>query len=459
MIDCRRGDSGLEETLASLANAGGELDPVLIGGATRPGTIRVDHPQELEPFIRDERTWLCPSSPGDRFAPGAIRNYATAASQAGGTRIIYADDDLMRPDGTRCAPHFKPSWNPDLFENHDFVTGAAIVRASSDGLMKLPDADWAAALVDHGIKAGDPPKHVSLVLHHRCNRPAPRVPAKPQMVLPDRPPSVTTIIPTRNEVGLLRNCLAGLTRTAYPRVDCIVIDNDSDDPEALAYLEKLESAGILVMRLPGPFNFSALNNAAVGHARGEYLCFLNNDVEMLDADWLSLLVRQAVRMDVGAVGARLLYPDGSIQHAGVVTGIGGGAGHAHRLQREDDEGYFHRARLPQQVSAVTAACLVVAKEKFLAVEGFDEEKFTVAFNDVDLCLKLNAKGWQSFYEPRATLIHHESKSRGHDRQGAKLVRFAGELAALKRKWRTDQERDPFHHLHLSPFCEQFLIAV
>ena len=170
---------------------------------------------------------------------------------------------------------------------------------------------------------------------------------------------------------------------------------------------------------------------------GDLLCFLNNDVEMVDDDWLSMMVRQALRPEIGAVGARLLYPDRTIQHAGVYMGIGGGAGHGHRFLRDDDAGYFERARLPQQVSAVTAACLVVKREKFLAVGGFDEVDFPVAFNDVDLCLKLNERGWQSFYEPRATLIHHESKSRGSDRARPNKARFAGELAALKRKWQTD----------------------
>jgi GT2 family glycosyltransferase len=159
------------------------------------------------------------------------------------------------------------------------------------------------------------------------------------------------------------------------------------------------------------------------------------------------------------VGARLLYPDGTIQHAGVFTGIGGGAGHAHRFLRAEEPGYFERARLPQRVSAVTGACMVVAREKFLAVGGFDEVHFAVAFNDVDLCLKLNQHGWQSFYEPRSTLIHHESKSRGSDRAKANRDRFSGELAALKSIWSTDRIRDPYHHRSLSPFCEQFLIAV
>jgi GT2 family glycosyltransferase len=211
--------------------------------------------------------------------------------------------------------------------------------------------------------------------------------------------------------------------------------------------------------MPGPFNYSTLNNAAVEHATGELLCFLNNDVEIMDGDWLAVLAQHAVKPDIGAVGARLLYPDGSIQHAGVFTGIGGGAGHAHRYQKADTEGYFSRARLPQRVSAVTAACMVVEKRKFLAVGGFDEVRFPVAFNDVDLCMKLNSRGWQSFYEPRATLIHHESKTRGADRSKEKRARFARELATLKQVWGTDKACDPYHHPSLSPFCEEFLVRL
>jgi GT2 family glycosyltransferase len=285
------------------------------------------------------------------------------------------------------------------------------------------------------------------------------VPAKPAPLLPADPPSVTAIVPTRNRCDLLRNCIEGVRRTDYPRLDVIVVDNESDEPESLAYLREIANSGIRVIRAEGPFNYSALNNAAAAIAGGDLLCFLNNDVEMLDADWLALLVAQAIRPGIGAVGARLLYADRTVQHAGVFTGIGGGAGHGHRLLGENEPGYFRRAQLPQRVSAVTAACLVVERDKFLAVGGFDEETFPVAFNDVDLCLKLNERGWQSFYEPRATLIHHESKSRGSDSHKANRARFAEELAALKRKWRTDERPDPFHHPCLSPFCEQFLIAV
>jgi GT2 family glycosyltransferase len=168
---------------------------------------------------------------------------------------------------------------------------------------------------------------------------------------------------------------------------------------------------------------------------------------------------QAMRDDVGAVGAQLLYPDGRVQHAGVVVGVGNAAGHAHRLLHPSDRGYFRRHTLPQFATAVTAACLVVKRERFLAVGGLDEDNFRVAFNDVDLCLKLNQRGWQSFYEPRAVLVHHESVSRGLDKDKVGAARFARELAALQRRWATDQITDPYHHPELSRATEQFSVGL
>jgi GT2 family glycosyltransferase len=270
-------------------------------------------------------------------------------------------------------------------------------------------------------------------------------------------PLVSVIIPTRNKASLLRACVNGLRKTEYPEVEIIVVDNGSDEAEALELLAELQAGGAQVLPMRGPFNFSALNNAAAKLAKGRLLCLLNNDIEVLAPDWLRNMATQAVRADVGAVGARLLYPDQTIQHAGVVIGVGGGAGHAHRYQAIGDAGYFQRAHLPQFVSAVTAACLVIDRDRFWAVGGFDEQRFPVAFNDVDLCLRLNAKGWQSFYEPRATLIHHESKSRGKDSHPANRDRFARELAFLKERWNTEEVRDPFHNVSLSRFSERFVI--
>lgn len=459
VIDCREGSDGLEETLRSLRSACASSAAILIGGPATAGTIGIEVPAELARLMDAGETWLCLLRPGDRLAGGAFTIYAGAAEIAGEAGLIYADDDLLSPAGKRCAPHFKPGWNPDLFEHHDFLTGSCIVRVSKDELVRVEGDRWEQTLIGRAALRKTGPLHLPLVLHHRRCRPEPIVPGMPQLLLPDDVPTVTAIVPTRNHAELLRSCIEGLRRTAYPGLEILIVDNGSDEPNAVAYLEALKQDGISVLSIPGPFNFSALNNSAVKQALGEMLCFLNNDVEMVDQDWLALLVRQAVRPDIGAVGARLLYPDGTIQHAGVFVGIGGAAGHGHRLQSADASGYFERARLPQRVSAVTAACMVVSREKFEAVGGFDEKDFGVAFNDVDLCMKLNDRGWTSFYEPRATLIHHESKSRGCDRSESNRDRFAAELSALKRKWQTDKRRDPYHHPQLSRMSEQFLIEI
>lgn len=450
---------GIDVTLASLRRSGSVGATIIVGRASVAGAVSIDSPHELAPSAGTEGAWICVLNPGDRLSPDALAVYAHAAATSS-ARVIYADDDVM-VDGERRAPHFKPQWNSELFKFHDFVTGACIVFATARELEELDtdgEVNWAQKLVQHATQVGDSPVHLPNVLHHRKRRPAPTVPPAGAAWSTDAP-LVSVIIPTRNQHALLKTCIDGLRQANYPRVETIVIDNDSDDRATLDYLAILEREGVAVLRQAGAFNYSRLNNAAVRVAQGSYLCLLNNDVEMVDPDWLGLLMRQAVRRDIGAVGARLLYPDQTIQHAGVFTGIGGGAGHAHRFQRVDEPGYFARASLPQHVSAVTAACLVVAREKFLAVGGLDPVNFPVAFNDVDLCLKLNARGWQSFYEPRATLIHHESKSRGSDRAKHNKARFAGELAALKRIWRTDTFVDPFHHPHLSRFSEQFLVAV
>jgi O-antigen biosynthesis protein len=373
--------------------------------------------------------------------------------------LFYADDDLVDTRGVRMEPHFKPDWNPELFQHHDFVTRAAMLRTRREDLSCLASEGWAETLIQRIVERSPEPVHLPFVLHHRRTRPEPIIPTRTSTVPATDLGRVTVIIPTRNRAELLRKCLDGLNRTDYPDHEIIVVDNDSDEPESLDLFQQLRDDGVGVIRIEGEFNYSALNNAAARAAQGEFICFLNNDIEIVHPDWLQFLLGQAARPEIGAVGARLLYPDGTVQHAGVFTGIGGGAAHAHRFLKEDERGYFHRSRLPQRVSAVTAACLVVSREKFVAVGGFDEKNFRVAFNDIDLCLKLNQRGWQSFYEPRATLVHHESKSRGSDSAKANRARFADELSALKRIWRTDERRDPFHHPQLSPFCEQFVIAV
>ncbi|MCW2338498.1 GT2 family glycosyltransferase [Sphingobium sp. B2D3A] len=448
-LDVSHGESGLSNTLASLEQASGQIDVIRLG---RPGLA--------PPPIPELPFWLIPLLPGDRLAASALAAYSAAAARSQAT-IIYADDDLCDERGWRYSPHFKPRWNEELFRWHDYLSHACAIRIDEESELKdiAERENWLSQLIRQRIAANPASiEHVPQVLHHRRLRPEPR---PPQIRGSDDRnndlPSTTVIVPTRNRVELLRTCLEGLQQTAYPRFDVIVIDNDSDDPATLAYLKQIQGLQCRVMAFHGPFNYAAMNNAAVTLANCELICFLNNDIEMLDTGWLTYMAHQAVKPGIGAVGARLLYADGSIQHAGVSIGVGGGAAHAHRYLRPEDEGYFSRHNLPQFTTAVTAACLLVRCDYFRAVGGFDEQRFPVAFNDVDLCLKLNERGWQSFYEPRATLIHHESKSRGKDSHHSNRTRFAAELAALKERWHTDTAIDPYHHPSLSRYSEQFVL--
>ena len=404
--------------------------------------------------------WLMPVASGDRIAPGTADAYRAAMpAKSTGAYLLYADDDGIERSDRRNNPYFKPDWNAELFRHHDYLTGSCLLQADCADWDRLKDTqDWPAQLTRRIIEAGAVPQHVRQILHHRRHRPVPRVPAQTITIAADLPP-LSVVVPTRNRVDLLRTCINGVVAADYPDLEVIIVDNDSDDPTTLAYLAGLDPARHRVLRHTGPFNYSTINNRAVAQARGRLLCLLNNDIETTDRTWLATLATQALRPEVGAVGARLLYPDGRIQHAGVVIGVGNAAGHAHRCLRPDEDGYFHRHSLPQFTMAVTAACLVVAREKFLAVGGLNEVDFPVAFNDVDLCLRLNQRGWQSLYEPRATLIHHESVSRGLDQDPVGAARFAGELAALQRLWKTNEIVDPFHHPHLSRASERFAVAL
>lgn len=445
----------LPETLASLKAAGVPCAVV----SSRYGEHRL---ATLDAIPWASSPWLMPVRAGDRVASSAVGAYCDAI--CADNDVIYSDDELLNRWALRTSPHLKPNWNAELFDHHDYLTGACIVRGNRERLAEaLLEPDWGASLVNRTLAQRGKAKHVHKVLHSRRHRPEPllRLPSVPKI---RDLPRLSAIIPTRNRVDLLSTCIAGLEAAEYPDIEAIVVDNNSDDPQTLDYLAALSSRSrpgriMRVLRHPGAFNYSAINNRAIAEATGEMLCLLNNDIEILKPDWLAIMVTQAMRPEVGAVGAQLLYPDGRIQHAGVVIGVGNAAGHAHRFLRPEDEGYFRRHALPQYVSAVTAACLVVRKDKFLAVGGLDDKNFAVAFNDVDLCLKLNQQGWQSFYEPRAVLVHHESISRGHDKDPIGAARFAKELAALQRIWRTDEIIDPYHHPNLSRASEQFAISL
>ena len=432
--------------------------------------------------------WL-PLSSRTRLPATALFHYAEAL-QAGSADVLIGDHDQLEATGERGRPWFKPAWNDELALAQDYISQAIAVWApvAQQVLAERGEYDKAAAYA-FGLAAarrqGAVVRSVAHIQAHLAGAVAcsanDRIPAVENQVvkagakvspgvygtvrvdwpLPARPPLVSILVPTRDQVALLHACLSSVEeRTTYAAYEVIVVDNGSTRNDTLAYLSDLDRReGFRVIRDEQPFNFSRLNNLGAAEARGQYLCLLNNDTEIIEGGWLTAMMRQAVRSHVGAVGARLLYDDGSIQHAGVAIGLGDAAGHAHRFQRADAEGYFARVHAAHYVSAVTAACLVVEKSKFLAVGGLDEESFAVAFNDVDLCLKLQSAGLQNVYTPHATLLHHESKSRGKDFSPQHIERYLRELELLQERWSTRTHVDPLHHVNLDRASETYLIKL
>jgi glycosyltransferase involved in cell wall biosynthesis len=277
--------------------------------------------------------------------------------------------------------------------------------------------------------------------------------------LPAQPPLVSIIIPTRDRVEILKKCIESIQqKTDYENWEMLVVDNQSVEPQTHTYFEQIQrDTRIKVIRYEKPFNYSAMNNYAVQFSQGEILALLNNDVEVITGEWLSEMVSHAMRPEIGAVGAKLLYSNGLVQHAGVILGIGGVAGHAHKYLKGCDHGYCHRAIISQNLSAVTGACLVVRKSIHEEVGGLNEVSLAVAFNDIDFCLKLLAAGYQNIYTPYAKLYHHESISRGHNDTPEKHAVYAQELDYMKNSWGDRLKLDPAYNPNLTLEFENFFL--
>ena len=275
----------------------------------------------------------------------------------------------------------------------------------------------------------------------------------------DSQPLVSLIIPTKNSKELVKACIESIReKTIYKNYEILLIDNGSDEEASIRYFETLaELPEVHVLNYPGPFNYSAINNFGVKHAKGQVVGLINNDIEVISPDWLTYMVGHVMRDDIGCVGAKLLYSDGRIQHAGVVLGYGGGAGHAHKHFPRYHPGYLKRLAATQNYSAVTAACLLVKRSHFGAVGGLDEENLAVAFNDVDFCLRVRELGVRNLYCAEAELYHHESVSRGLDISPEKAARFNRELEYLQTKWSHVIKHDPAYNPNLTLKRENFAL--
>jgi GT2 family glycosyltransferase len=430
--------------------------------------------------------YVVPLRIGDALSPAALFRFAEALQKERAT-ILYGDHDHLDERGRRSRPWFKPVWNEEMFLAQDYLSPAV---AMETGFAKKIDEDWAKDVASLVLAVGSTADaaitHIPAILCHvnptsleeaqktrlDCLRsqlrlrgascaPGPFGTVKVQWSLPQELPLVSIIIPTKDKVDLLRSCIESVTQlTDYENYEILIVDNGSIEKRTADYLVDLvQTTKIRTVSYPEPYNFAAINNFAVRQTSGSYLCLLNNDTEVVEPAWLTEMMRYALRPDVGAVGAKLLYKDGSIQHAGIVVGIGDAAGHAHRFLPAGHPGYFRTAHVSQFVSAVTAACLVVERRKFLAVGGLDEENLAVAFNDVDFCLKLEAAGWRNVYVPHAVLIHHESKSRGLDSSPTNIGRFRRELQILQDRWGTKGYEDPLFNPNLDPCSETFVLRL
>lgn len=479
------GDDGAGQLAGSLASIRQQ----------EPGDFQLlDHAQDVPE--NDRSTWMAMLQAGDRLAPHALRRFRAALETHPQALVVYADEDRLSGNGRRHSPQFKPAWNPDLLYSDPHYSHSWLIRAdlAHQALRALEQAGEPLSLYGLVLEvtgACQPHQilHLPDVLYHRRDRPTERrgdrasaaclaaflarqgrsvtVTPRPcgghllHWPLPRPAPLVSVIIPTRDRADLLRCCINSLAEHALgnPPVELLVIDNGSSEPEALAYLDQLERHGqATVLRRPGPFNYAALNNAAAALARGDLLAFLNNDVEAVHPGWLASMAAQALRPEIGAVGARLLFDDGTVQHAGVVLGIGGVAGHAHKYLDAEAEGYQLRLQLAHNVSAVTAATLLIRRELFELVGGFDAETFAVNYNDVDLCLRLMARGYRNLFCPDAVLVHHESRSRGAP-TGASHDRWQQERQAMQQRWGAVLESDPHYSPHLSLVVENLSLAL
>jgi O-antigen biosynthesis protein len=407
--------------------------------------------------------------------------------------IVYSDEDRIDASDRRFDPYFKPDFNVELFRGQNFVSHLGVYRTDlvrrvggfREGFEGSQDYDLAWRVVERSDTRRI--RHIPHVLYHwraiagsaargtrektyahttarraveeHLARTGVRGTCEPAIhasyhqrvryALPQPPPHVTIIIPTRDRVDLLSRCVGSVTgRSTYPDYDIVIVDNGSAEPGTCAYFDQLRAdARMSVVRIDEPFNFSRLNNRAAAGAHGEVLCFLNNDTEVISADWLEEMVGLACQAGVGAVGAMLYYPNNRIQHAGVILGIGGVASHAHKMLDRAAGGDHARAALTQAMSAVTAACLVIRKDVFTDAGGFDET-LAIAFNDVDLCLRLGARGLKNVWTPFAELYHHESISRGDDTT-ANRPGFQEESRLMYERWGERLQSDPYFNPNLS----------
>lgn len=426
----------------------------------------------------------------DLLSPNALFEVASAIEKEKAD-VIYTDEDKVTSDlKEHFQPHFKPDFNPDLLCANNYICHLFVVKRSL--ALKLGGQDPAydgAQDYDFIFRCTENAEkivHVAKILYHwrvhqasTADNPSSklyafdagkraieahlaRIGAKAEVshtkdlgfyrvkYQVQGNPMVSIVIPNKDEKETLKKCLESIwKKTSYSNYEIILVENNSTTQEIRDYYKELDGKErVRVVYWEKEFNYSAINNFGISYAKGEYILCLNNDITVISPDWLEELLANCQRPEVGIVGARLYYPDNTIQHAGIVLGMGGCAGSLFVGLARSRGGYLHKAALQQDLSAVTAACFMVKKEVFEKVGGF-EEKLAVAFNDVDFCLKVRHAGYLVVYDPYAELYHHESKTRGYENTEAKKRRFQEEIEYMRCHWMPDILRDPYYNENLS----------
>jgi glycosyltransferase involved in cell wall biosynthesis/GT2 family glycosyltransferase len=449
--------------------------------------------------------WCALLDQDDLVRAEALAFVALEIEQHPDAGLIYSDEDKVDVGGTRSTPFLKTEWNAELFLGQNYINHLGVYRAEllreiggfREGFEGSQDYDLVFRCIERLAPAQI--RHIPRILYHwrtvagslaavvdakpyakeaarraiadhlQRRGIAGRVEACPENVeshrvvyeLPDPAPTVSIVIPMRDRLALLERCISSVReKTDYPSIEFVIVDNGSTEPATLKFLREIEQEiDAQVVRDDGAFNFSRLINRGARVAKGAVLALLNNDVEASEAGWLREMVSHVLRVEVGAVGARLWYPDGTLQHGGVILGLGGVAGHAFPRVPRGHPGYFNRAFLQQDCSAVTGACLLVRKKVFDDAGGFDEANLAISFNDVDFCLRLRRSGFRNIWTPYANLIHHESASRGHQATPDEQAQFVREATFMQRKWGSELLNDPFYNPNLSLDLPGFDLAV
>ncbi|MBT9316767.1 glycosyltransferase family 2 protein [Leptothoe spongobia] len=437
----------------------------------------------------------------DLLALNALYEVVVLLNKHPDADMIYSDEDKVEEDGSLSAPFFKTDWAPDSLLSRMYTSHFGVYRRSlvekingfRPGYEGAQDYDFVLRLTELTEKIF----HIPKVLYHwrahegstarsiasksyatdaacRAIEDALDRRDEPGQVLPiagghhivryhiKEAGKVTIIIPTRDLGDTLNTCLSSIfDKTTYQNYEVLLIDNGSTEKRAIDVIDYWLSKYPKKLRckqLNIPFNYSKINNYAVSHSHGDYLLFLNNDTEIITPDWIEAMVEQAQRPSIGAVGVKLLYPDNTIQHAGVMCLSGGVAGHSHKHFKRNDHGYFNQIQTINNYAAVTAACLMCRRTCFEDVNGFNE-KIQVAFNDVDLCFKFLDAGYRNIYVPHVEIYHYESKSRGYEDNPQKRERFASEVHYMKDTWNRIISNDAYYNPNLSPCKEDYSLNI